>query len=108
MARASSGESSRRATAGASSAPGDFDGGPGRAKILRDGLEVLHVRAHDDRLAEQRRLEDVVAAAYRQRAAHEDHVGQREQAAQFADGIEQQHAGRARAPARRRGGSAAR
>ena len=43
-------------------------------KLFRDGREVFHVRADDDRLAEIGRLQDVVAAALRQRSAHEDRL----------------------------------
>ena len=83
--------------------PGDFDERSGRAKFVRDGLKVFHVRPYDDGFREQRRLEDIVPAAPRQRAAHEDHVGGGEQAAQFADGVEQQDASSSGTPAVRAG-----
>ena len=47
---------------------GDFEAGPGRPELIRDGLEVLHVRSGDNRLAEKSRLENVMPAAMRQRA----------------------------------------
>ena len=62
-------------------------------KLFRDGGEVFHVRTNDDGLAEIGRLQDVVAAALRQRSSHEDHVGYFKERGEFADGIEQQNAG---------------
>ena len=50
----------------------------------------------DDGFAEERRLEDVVAAALRERAAHEDDVGDGEEAAEFADGVEEEDVRRLR------------
>ena len=51
------------------------------------------MRPGDHRLAEERRLQDIVTPALGQRSAHENHVRHGEQAAQLADGIEQQDAG---------------
>ena len=62
-------------------------------EIRRNFGEVFQVRTHYDGTGGQRGLQDVVAAARGQRAAHEDHVRQREQAGEFADGIEQQSSG---------------
>ena len=50
--------------------------------------------------AEQRRLQNVVSPARRQRPPHEDAVRQSEQPPEFADGIQQQDAGRIRAQRR--------
>ena len=55
---------------------GDFHHRAGGAKLLRDGGEVLHVRADDDGLSEERGLENIVSASRRQRAAHEDAIGE--------------------------------
>ena len=65
----------------------------GVVKFFGDGREVFHVRADDDGLAEIGRLQNVVAAALRQRSAHEDRSGAFKEAGQFADGVEQQNAG---------------
>ena len=59
-------------------------------KLFRDGREVFHVRAHDDRLAEIRRLQNVVTAAHRQRASHEDNISDVKEGRELADGIQQQ------------------
>ena len=62
-------------------------------EFVRDGREVFHVRTNDDRFAEIRRLQNVVAAALRQRSAHEDDIGDFKERGQFADGIQQQDSG---------------
>ena len=49
------------------------------------------MRADDHRLAEIRRLQNVVPATARQCPAHEDDIGALKQRREFADGIEQQH-----------------
>ena len=69
----------------------DPDRGAGGPKLVVDRLEVLHVRAGDHGLGEQRRLQRVVSAPPGQGASHEDDVRGREQAAQLADRIQQQH-----------------
>ena len=63
------------------------------AKFSRDGREVFQMRPCHDRPSTRRRLQNIVSAAPRQRASHEDHIGDRKQAGQLPDGIEQHHAG---------------
>ena len=58
-----------------------------------DLLEVLHVRAEDDRLAEDRRLEDVVAAVIDQAAADEHRGGHLIELRQLADRVEHDDVG---------------
>ena len=50
-------------------------------------------------LPEQRRLENIVSPARRQRPAHEHAIRQAKQSPKFPDGIQQQHAGRHPHPA---------
>ena len=77
--------------AGQSGGVFDFHARARRPELVRNGLEVLHVRPGDHRLGEKCRLENIVPAAPGQRSAHEDRVRHGKQAAQFADGIQQQH-----------------
>ena len=58
-----------------------------------DLLEVLHVRAEHDRLAEDRRLEDVVAAVIDEAAADEDRGRQLIELRQLADRVEHDDVG---------------
>jgi len=53
--------------------------------------EVVHVRAEDDRLAEHRGLEDVVAAGVGQAAADEHQRGNLVQLRELADRVEDDH-----------------
>lgn len=77
------------------SGAGDCDTGFVSAEVGGDLREVFHVGAKEERPAEKGRLEDVVAATVGERAAHEHHGVQGEQGSEFADGIEEQHAGEA-------------
>ena len=72
---------------------GDLDISLACTKLAGDVAKVFHVRAADDGPAEEGRLQDVVTAARGQGTAHEDDIRQREQAAQLADGIEQECTG---------------
>ncbi len=56
----------------------DFQKRPLLAKFCRDGREVFQMRPCHDRLATSRRLQNIVAAAPRERASHEDHIGNAE------------------------------
>ena len=58
-----------------------------------DLLEVLHVRAEDDRLAEDRRLEDVVAAVIHEAAADEHGRRHLVELRQLADRVEHDDVG---------------
>jgi hypothetical protein len=70
-----------------------FDQRARGAEIGRDFGEVFHMRTRYDGPRGHGRLQDVVTAARGQRATHEHHVRQREQAGELADGIEQQGTG---------------
>jgi hypothetical protein len=62
-------------------------------EIVGDGLEVLVVGAGDDGAGEGGGFEEVVAAARGDGAADEDDIGDGEQRAEFADGVENKDAG---------------
>ena len=61
--------------------------------VVGDLLEVLHVRPEHDRLAEDRRLEDVVAAVIDQAAADEHRGRQLIELRQLADRVEHDDVG---------------
>ncbi len=63
-------------------------------ELCGNGREVLHMRPDNDGLAEIGGLQNVVAAAGCESASHEDRVAAFKQCGQFADGVEQQHAGK--------------
>ena len=66
----------------------DLDRGAVVEERPRDLREVLHVRTEHDRLAEDRRLEDVVASRVDQAAADEDRGRDLEELRELADGVE--------------------
>ena len=68
-------------------------GGAVGEERVGDLLEVLHVRAEDDRLAEDRRLEDVVAAVIDEAAADEHGGGELIELRQLADRVEDDDVG---------------
>ena len=69
---------------------GDIEAGFGGPEIVGNRLEIFHVGSQNHGLAEEGGLEDVVAAASGESAAHENDVGDGEEAAQLADGVEQE------------------
>jgi hypothetical protein len=62
-------------------------------KVAFNVAEVFEMGSGDYGLAEQRGFENIVPAPRSQSSTHEDNLGMREQAAEFADGIEQQYIG---------------
>ena len=67
---------------------GDLNGSVLGDERLGDLLEVVHVRAEDDRLAEHRRLQDIVPAGVNQAAPDEDGGGDLIHLRQLADRVE--------------------
>ena len=70
-----------------------LDGGAVGQERLGDLGEVLHVRAEDDRLAVERRLEDVVSAGRHEAAADEDRRRDLIELRQLADRVEDHRVG---------------
>lgn len=68
--------------------------------------EIFHVRPGEDGDAEGGGLEDVVAAAAGEGAAHEDGGGDAEKGGELADGVQQEHAGQREGIRRRQLGAA--
>ena len=87
----SAGSDAAARTAAASSSPEAIRTiAPLLLEMLGDVAEVFHVRTGNYRLAENRRLQDVVPALVGERSSHEHDSRVREQAAELSDGIEQQ------------------
>ena len=77
---------------------GAADHGPAALEAGENVAKVFRVRPGQDRPGEERRFQNVVAAARHQRAAHEGNVRVAIDGGQFAECVQQQH-GTAQVPA---------